>query len=139
MLKHRVFLLSFLSFLGGVLSVTGALLGLDYIRPGYGIAGSGIVLLACSGYFVKRLTYDRVSNVVSTSIKSRSFFVDLLLPVAIAKDIQANLEEALPLWIAAHGLRRANWIKRSQEIQLIVGHWFSPVKLAFETVVRLIK
>lgn len=55
----------------------------------------------------------------------RSYVVDLLLPMSIQTDVQANLEELMPLWIAAHGEKKARRIRRVQICYVVAGHWWS--------------
>lgn len=72
-------------------------------------------------------------------LMSRSFLADVLLPVKLSNDLHANLDEAMPLWIAAHGERRALWIRRSQEAQTIAKYWMTPLRNLFQAVFKLIR
>ena len=71
--------------------------------------------------------------------KRRSFVADLLLPIKLSSDLHANLDEVEPLWMTAHGIRRARWIRRSQEFQAIAKYWASPVRQAFQAVLKVIR
>ncbi|MEA3014198.1 MAG: hypothetical protein QOD42_2743 [Sphingomonadales bacterium] len=63
--------------------------------------------------------------------RGRSFLLDLLLPMAIAKDVQANLNEVMPVWLEQHGQRKARFIRAVQIGRIIIGHWSRPlVKMA---------
>lgn len=77
--------------------------------------------------------------VVTEKLMSRSFLADVLLPVKLSNDLHANLDEAMPLWIAAHGERRALWIRRSQEAQTIAKYWMTPLRNLFQAVFKLIR
>lgn len=69
----------------------------------------------------------------------RSFPIDMLLPIDRSNDLHANLDEVEPLWVAAHGIKRARWIRRSQELQAIAKYWASPLKDAFKAVLKVIR
>lgn len=72
-------------------------------------------------------------------IARRSFLLDLLLPIKIAKDAQANLEEVTPLWLKAHGRRRAAFIRLTQIVMIIGGHWLHPALRFFERMLKIMR
>lgn len=106
------------------------------------IAGVILIILRQFGISVQFPVLEAVlSSLQSDSeyAKRRSFVADLLLPIKLSSDLHANLDEVEPLWIAAHGMTRARWIRRSQEFQAIAKYWASPVRQAFQAVLKVIR
>jgi hypothetical protein len=73
---------------------------------------------------------------VDRSVK-RSFMLDLCLPPATAEDAQLNLNDVYPVWVLAHGPRRAKLIRRVQILRLIIGHHWSYVRGGLDRILKL--
>jgi len=69
---------------------------------------------------------------------TRSFLLDLLLPINIARDAQANLEELMPIWETEHGHRRARLIRRVQTLRIVIGHYGLPVLRLMEKLLKIV-
>jgi hypothetical protein len=75
----------------------------------------------------------------STWLPKRSYFVDLLMPMSIHNDVQLNLAEMMPIWISAHGRKRAEWIRRTQIFLIVVGHYRTAIARMLGRVLRLLQ
>ncbi|MBA2935316.1 hypothetical protein HZF05_14605 [Sphingomonas sp. CGMCC 1.13654] len=118
------------------------------IRPTVGpwldLAANLFQLLALVIFY---LTYEQVVSVLRSvdsstqveKIEGRSYIVDYLLPPDIAQDVQANMEEVMPIWIAAHGPQRANRIRRAQVFRIVVGHYATPIVAFSERVLAIVR
>lgn len=106
------------------------------IRAGLFWVGGLLVSILLRDRFVA-LSSEQLA--LSEKAIRRSFLADFLLPVKISNDLHANLDEAMPLWIAAHGERRALWIRRSQQAQTIAKYWMTPLRNLFQAVFKLIR
>lgn len=73
------------------------------------------------------------------ALPRRSLALDLLLPMNVANDVQASLQELMPIWIDAHGKKRAGWIYRIQVLRVIFGHHASPAIGFFERVLKIVR
>ncbi|HEX8365700.1 MAG TPA: hypothetical protein VF603_10515 [Allosphingosinicella sp.] len=72
-------------------------------------------------------------------VRRRSFLLDLLLPMKLARDVQANLDEVTPIWVKAHGRRRAAVIRAAQIGRIIAGHHLRPLVRFFERVLKILR
>ena len=96
---------------------------------------SSLMIALSTLWFVKRVSFDqmlklylvRSSNRATRLRKTRSFCADLLLPIAVAKDLQASLEDVMPIWIREWGLPRARIIRACQVGRVIIGHHLAPM------------
>ena len=52
---------------------------------------------------------------------ARLFILDLLLPADIAPDVHQNLCDLYPMWLTAHGKKRADIIYNAQVARIIFG------------------
>lgn len=118
----------------------------DQLKLAYNFIDVAFAVMLTYCLFEKYLDYTlslrgRFSKRVARSadVARRSFIADMLLPVKRSNDLHANLDEVEPLWVAAHGIRRARWIRRSQELQAIAKYWVSPLKDAFQAVLKIIR
>lgn len=68
----------------------------------------------------------------------RSLMLDLLMPMRAAQDVQANLEELMPIWIKAHGQRRANSVRFAQLVRIIIGHHCAPLLAFAERLLKIV-
>ena len=67
-----------------------------------------------------------------------SFWLDALLPSAVAEDLHGNLEEFYPTWRHRHGTFRASLIVNLQIVRVIGGYWATPLMACFDRVVSLL-
>ncbi|RWD33931.1 MAG: hypothetical protein EOS34_17345 [Mesorhizobium sp.] len=57
-----------------------------------------------------------------------SFWIALLMPADKSNDIIANMELLYQeKWLPKYGVRRANWIWKTQALQVIVRRWAWPI------------
>jgi hypothetical protein len=75
---------------------------------------------------------------VRRKLSARSYSLDLLLPIRVARDAQASLEEVMPIWIAEWGPKRARRIWRLQIFLIVAGHYTSPILTLLERVLKIV-
>lgn len=79
-------------------------------------------LLACAFLIAFRAILPRALYLTDEN-SWRSSVIDALLPFNMQKDVYANFDDLMPLWVTAHGARRARRIRRAQVARIVVGHY----------------
>jgi hypothetical protein len=74
-----------------------------------------------------------------TGSSRRPYWADLLLPAKLQRDVHHNLDDMMPIWINAHGLRRARKIRRWQLLMMIMGHYSTIVWKAIVKVLEVVR
>ena len=91
-------------------------------------------ILFCSFDLGNHIAFEfaqsRIHKLREGSKYKKSFFIDALIAPNRAADMQANLDEAFPLWVERHGLGAANRIRKVQIARLIIGeYWNKAIEL----------
>lgn len=68
-----------------------------------------------------------------------SKLLDMFVPIELASDMQANLEDMFPTWVERHGFKWARRIYRGQVGLLVLGRWLNKALEVGERLAKIVK